>query len=296
MQRPDLGVIVNFHNMRREAPRTLFSLTAGYQKDISSSEYEVLAIDHGSSQPLDPSLVESLGSNFSYHFEATDCRSPCAAINRAVREARAPHIVLAIDGARILSPGIMSLMKRCTEMYERCFAYTLAMHLGPQIQNESLTTGYNQEVEDRLLENVDWRSDGYSLFTISSIAPSSGHGFFSPVSESNCVALKRDDFLRLGGLCEAFQAPGGGLANLDFFNRVMELQEVQPVMLLGEATFHQFHGGVATNVAMRDHPFAEFAVEYRRIRGAEFRTSRRKPAYFGSYRDECKHLYHLDEA
>jgi glycosyltransferase involved in cell wall biosynthesis len=291
MHRPLFSVIVNFHNMRREAPRTLFSLSANYQLDISESEYEVLAIDHGSSEPLNPEIVRSFGANFAYRFEATDCPSPCAAINRAVRESCSDYVVLMIDGARILSPGILGLMKRCIRMYERCFVYTLAMHLGPQIQNVSLTKGYSQLVEDGLLADTDWQTDGYRLFSISTIAPSSGGGYFSLLHETNCAGLSRNDFLRLGGLCEAFKSPGGGLANLDFFNQVMSVPEVCPIMLLGEATFHQFHGGVATNVAMDAHPFAAFAAEYKRIRGTAVRPPTRMPQYFGSYRAVCKKLF-----
>ena len=69
------------------------------------------------------------------------------------------------------------------------------------------------------------------------------------------------------------------------------LAEAHPIILLGEATFHQFHGGVATNVAMNDHPLAVFAAEYKRIRGTDFRPVGRRPLYFGSYRDACKGLY-----
>ncbi len=66
--------------------------------------------------------------------------------------------------------------------------------------------------------------------------------------------MKRDDYLAMGGLDERFDTPGGGLANLDFFNRVHEREALRPIMLLGEATFHQFHGGVASNAPISRHP------------------------------------------
>lgn len=193
MRQPFLSVIVNFHNMHREAPRTLFSLSGEYQADVTPLEYEVVALDNGSDEPLDPELVRQFGDNFSCRREEDALSSPCAAINRAVRQCRGEYIAVVIDGARILSPGILGLMKRCFSCYRDCFGYTLAMHLGPEIQNLSVDKGYNAAVEDELLASVDWRLDGRRLFEISSLAASSGQGFFSPLAESNCVGLSRGD-------------------------------------------------------------------------------------------------------
>jgi hypothetical protein len=36
---PKLSVVVVVHNMAREAPRTLFSLSARYQRDIDKKDY-----------------------------------------------------------------------------------------------------------------------------------------------------------------------------------------------------------------------------------------------------------------
>ena len=147
------------------------------------------------------------------------------------------------------------------------FVYTLGWHLGDAVQNVSIETGYNQAVEDRLLESVDWRANGYALFSISALALSCREGWFSTVAESNCFALPKSQFVRLGGFSREFQAPGGGLVNLDFFALACAAPELTPVLLLGEGTFHQYHGGVATNVAMADHPWEKFHEEYRRVRG-----------------------------
>ena len=87
------------------------------------------------------------------------------------------------------------------------------------MQNLSVPKGYGPEVEDRLLESVNWRDDGYALFTISSLAISSREGWFSPIAESNFFTLSRRTFETIGGFDEHFVSPGGGLANLDFFNR-----------------------------------------------------------------------------
>src|SRR4029453_5975812 len=43
-----LSVVVVFYNMRREAARTLHSLSRSYQRDVQDLDYEVLVIDNGS--------------------------------------------------------------------------------------------------------------------------------------------------------------------------------------------------------------------------------------------------------
>ncbi len=74
----------------------------------------------------------------------------------------------------------------------------------------------------------------------------------------------------IGFFDESFAAPVVGLVSLDVFRKLMTAQDVTPVMLVGEATFHQFHGGVATNVPSPQNPWAEFNEEYERLRGNKF--------------------------
>lgn len=278
---PRLSVIVNFHNMRREAARTLYTLSTHYQRDVTGDDYEVIAIDNGSTAPLDTGEVEAHGDNFRYLGIDQGPPSPCSAINRAATAARGESVMICIDGARMLSPGILKYALAALALDRHAFVYTLGMHLGHTPQNESMEQGYDQQVEDELLASIDWRGDGYRLFSISSVALSSRNGFFSRLSESNCFALRRADYLTLGGLDERFASAGGGLANLDFFNRVHAQPRIRPIMLLGEATFHQFHGGVATNVRRSEHPWPRMAAEYERIRGQPFASNPRLPEYFG---------------
>ena len=63
-----LSIIVIFHNMCREAERTLHTLSTAYQTGVSDADYEVIAIDNGSSQPLNPAWVSEFGTNFTYYF------------------------------------------------------------------------------------------------------------------------------------------------------------------------------------------------------------------------------------
>jgi hypothetical protein len=279
MTRPELSVIVVFHDMAREAPRTLFTLSERYQRGVDPSRYEVIAVDAGSAVPLDGALVEAHGPRFTL-LRMPPSPSPCAAINEAIRRSTGAAVMVCIDGARMLTPGVVRFTLDAFQTWKDPLVATLAWHLGPKIQNESMLEGYDQAAEDRLLGSVDWRADGYELFRIAAFAASSRRGWFRPLSESNAVSVRRETFDRLGGFDEAFQAPGGGLVNLDFHRRACTLAS-EVVHLLGEGTFHQFHGGVATNVPAARHPFSIFNEEYARLRGKPFAPPTTTPLLIG---------------
>lgn len=288
-----LSVVVVFYNMRRESRRTLFSLTNSYQQNLKGISYEVIAIDNGSEQPLDQHWVEGIGPNFRYLYYEPESPSPCGALNHGVQIAGSERVVLCIDGARITSPGMLYYSLLASRLHEKAFVYTLGMHIGPKLQNLLVDENYTQADEDRLLASVDWEHDGYSLFDISSPAHSSRGGYLSTLKESNCITLSRSLFERVGGYDLSFQSPGGGLANLDFFNRINDMEDIFPVMLLGEATFHQFHGGVATNVSLKEHPNKKFREEYQTIRGKPYEPHPRKPVHFGTVHPKSLRLFNV---
>ena len=279
MPSPPLSLIVVFHAMAREAPRTLSTLSAAYQRGVTSADYEVIAVDAGSASPLSADLVSRQGPNFRL-LRTPPAPSPAAAVNLAARAATGQAIALCIDGARMLSPGIVAGMLSGLRMFADPVVATLAWHLGPKGQNESILEGYDQDQEDRLLATVDWRTDGYELFRVAALAASSAGGWFAPLNESNCLAVSRSAWEELGGLDERFQSPGGGLVNLDFYRRACD-RASELVILLGEGTFHQVHGGVATNVPPERHPWRAFHDEYLAIRGAAFAAPAREAVYVG---------------
>ena len=287
----DLSVIVIFFNMRREAQRTLYSLSSTYQKNIDNFSYEIIAIDNGSTEPLEEDFVKAFGGNFRYSFFRANNPSPCEALNYGAQIAQGDLITICIDGARILSPGILHYSILASKVYENPFVYTLGMHIGLKPQPVLIEENYSQIDEDKLISSIDWRQDGYSLFDISSVALSSGSGYFSKLTESNCVTMHRSAYQQIGGFDEDFKSAGGGLTNLDFFNRAHEMADMKPVMLLGEATFHQFHNGTATNVPRKDHPWEKMAEEYHMIRGKAYSPLVKSPVYFGSVNPKCYDLF-----
>lgn len=292
--RPRLSVVVAFHNMRREAQRTLQALTLGYQRGVRAEDYEVIVVDSQSTAALDPRWVESLQSNFRYRFVESANPTPNRAMNVGVGMARAQRVCCMIDGARIPSPGIVAGMMQASDAFAPAYVMSLGMHLGPKTQNESVSDGYNQTVEDALLDTVNWRADGYELFRISTAAVSSQGGYFQPVAETNCFAAPKKTLLELGGFDERFVEPGGGLVNLHLHNLLVMHPQLRPVMLLGEATFHQFHGGVATNTPSAQSPFSRFAAEYERIVGHPFRKQWRAPSYFGQMPESARRFLDIN--
>lgn len=266
-----LSIVVITYNMQREARRTLYSLGPAYQRDVAAGDYEVIVIDNNSSAPLDPAMVAGFGPNFRYHFFETSSVSPVEAVNFGAQDARGQALAVIVDGARMASPGLIAQSLAALRAYPNAFVTALAWHLGPDIQPRSIQHGYDQAEEDRLLTTIDWKHDGYQLFAISTIAPSSKHGFLGDFPfECSWFCLPRAMFFELGGFNAEFQTPGGGFCNHEFRDRAVRHPELIPTVLLGEGVFHQVHGGAATNALPHQRPGKRFHAEYQQITGKPF--------------------------
>ncbi|MCK5681706.1 glycosyltransferase [bacterium] len=284
---PNLTIIVVFFNMCREAERTLHTLSCAYQRGVNESDYDVIVIDNGSSKPLSAEVVENFGSNFSYYFYETDEKSPVVVINQAVAKLQTEFVMVMIDGAHMLSPGVVGNALRVTKAYPDPFVTVVGFHLGQENQNRSVSKGYNQKQEDVLLETVAWRENGYRLFEIAGALAYDCAGWFGPLAESNCFLLKKTTYERLGGFDVRFTEAGGGLAILDFFRIAMADVELDYVVLLGEGSFHQFHGGVASNAPYSEHPWERFHQQYLKIRQQSFQVIARRPVLLGKITPEA---------
>jgi glycosyltransferase involved in cell wall biosynthesis len=247
--RPKLSVVVVCYEMAAQIKNTLQSLLPPYQRNISIDEYEIILIDNGSAKMLDE-WTRKISPNLDYIYlwPNESSPSPAPAMNRAVALSRAPLLCLMIDGARLVTPGVLSWGMRLLELSPRAMVEVRGWHLGPKWQPESVMEGYDLEQERELLESVRWPENGYRLWEIAAPTPQVRRGYAAPTAESNCIFLRRHLFDELGGFDERNTVPGGGFVNLDFFARAVAVAD--PVLtLLGEGTFHQMHGGAATGLA-----------------------------------------------
>lgn len=289
---PLLSIIIVLYNMRREARRSLFSLSASYQDGINASDYEVIVVDNGSDPEEAPETVTKYGPNFRLHSIAAHqaLPSPCTAINQAVAQARGHYVGIMVDGARIASPGILHLACQALEKFDRTIVATIGFHIGATMQKWAAQTGYDQAVEDALLKKLSWRQNGYRLFEAAALTGVNWQGWFGPMAESNLLFLSREMYAETGGFDPGFELPGGELCNLDFYNKASSLPESTLVSLFGEATFHQIHGGAMSSLE-GEHTQKEvqrYMERYRARHGQPFQFSQRSPLLFGQFRPELK--------
>jgi hypothetical protein len=270
--KPDVSVVVVVFDMAREAARTLFSLSAAYQRHIQPDDYEVIVVDNGSDPPFDPSLLDGLSGDFRLVRIDQAPVSPAHAVNRGLAEARGEVVGVMIDGARIATPGMLHFARHGARLYDRAVVVTLGWFLGFDLPRWAMKAGYDRAREDDLLASIGWPEDGYRLFEIATMDGSSVDGWFSPVTECNALFMRRATWDLVGGMDERFDAAGGGFANLDLYRRAGDTPGVALVVLLGEATFHQAHGGASTGAPAERFSglLSSWAAQYEAIHGSAY--------------------------
>ena len=279
----DLSVVVVFYNMRREAARTLHSLSRAYQEEIGTVDYEVIVVENGSrdDQKLDEAFVKSFGPEFRYLDLGADAMpSPAMALNRGIREGRGRAFALMIDGAHVLTPGVLRFGLAGLATYAPAIVATQQWYIGPGQQGDAMVHGYDQEYEDRLFDAIRWPSAGHRLFEIGHFV--GDRDWFDGVWESNCMFVPRSVLAQVGSFDESFSMAGGGYANLELYERLGSSPDVTVCTIMGEGSFHQVHGGTTTNqtdAAERRSRVFGYGRHYADLRGRPFKGPG-KPIHF----------------
>jgi cephalosporin hydroxylase len=279
----DLSVVVVFYNMRREAARTLQSLSRAYQEDVDDLDYEVIVVENGSrdAEKLGDEFVRGFGPEFRYlDLGAGAAPSPANALNKGIRAGRGRAFALMIDGAHVLTPGVLHYGMAGLGTYAPAIVATQQWYVGPGQQGEVMRDGYDQAYEDRLFESIKWPTAGHRLFEISHFI--GDRDWLDGMWESNCMFVPRAQLAQVGGFDESFTVAGGGYTNLELYERLGASPDVRVCTIMGEGSFHQVHGGTTTNqtdVGERRSRVFGYSQEYAELRGRPFKGPG-KPIHF----------------
>lgn len=267
--KPDLSIAIVCWQMARELPRTLWSLSRGFQQEVDDLEYEIIVVDNGSdtlpsSPEMDPKPVIS-------RIESPS-PSPVNAMNAAISQCSGSLIGAWIDGARLASPNLLRSVWEASQLHQNPVLAVPNYQIGPARQAISVGETYSAVVEDALLQQAGWPSPATDLFSISTPEAKS---IEAPMLETNSLFLRATDWARLKGYDPVFAEAGGGAANPDLFRRATELPETQLIRLDGTATFHQVHGGTTTDGPEKAiTALKQLARHYARVRGTPMRPIR----------------------
>ncbi len=279
---PKVSVVVIVYKMSRQAMNTLYSFCDEYQLGVTADDYEVIVVENESSDMLDGDAVRALGPNFRYFARPNYGPSPVPAIIFGVEATRAPILGLVIDGARMATPRVLRYALDAFKITEHAMVNVPGYHIGINEQHRNPENDVAREQE--LLDETDWRHDGYRLFVISSyFRGRHQHGYLRPVMESNALFCARSDYDLIGGADPRFDLPGGGMVNLDLYRQLALLPHTELFALPGEGTFHQYHGGVTTTSDEgREEMLHRFREQYRELRGTPYRMVEKEPRLLGA--------------
>lgn len=288
---PKISIVLIVYDMPRQAMNTLYSLSSQYQQNVAVEDYEVIVIENHSAHTLDPGEVKHTLPNSRYFLRDESSSSPVHAINFGFQQCRAPMIGLMIDGARMLSPRVLEYALMAQRIDENAMIAIPGYNLGPTEHQLAQQHQYDESTEILQLKKIEWKSNGYRLFNISSIGGANPTGVINPLLESNCIFASRSCFEKIGWAETEFTYPGGGSLNLHLFRSLGMLSETQHYFILpGEGSFHQLHGGVTTQAREdREQLLKQFAQQLNKRWGI-FSVLKREPILLGAVTAHTQHF------
>lgn len=294
--KPLLSIIVIAYDMPRQALNTLISLAPDYQQGVDADDYEVIVVENRSQRNMDADAIARLPGNFRYFLRDEPGVSPAAAINFGFSQARGRYIGLMIDGARMVTPGVVQYALMAFRMTPDAMVVVPGYHLGEDDQQYHLTKGYTEAVEQQLLADIGWPlvpGSGYRLFEIGCWSAANPHGYFHPFMECNCLFMDAEVFRDIGQADERFAMAGGGSLNLFIYRKTAMHPKTRSVMLVGEGSFHQLHGGVTTSeFDGRDDLLKQQNNQLCELLGYPFRSPTLEPILLGQVKAPSMRYMH----
>ena len=283
-RKPFLSVVVVIYRMPDQAERTLRSLAAGYQRGVREDEYEVVVVENRSDQLLGAARACATGGNVRYFLREETQRTPVHAVNFGADRARGSHVAVMVDGARMLSPGVLRLTLDALGISPHAVVATPGYHLGSVPQQQAVDAGYGAAEEAELLARIAWPADGYRLFEVAAFSESAREGFLLPSPESNFLAMSRALWRAIGGMDPRYDDNGGGYANHDLYKRALEHPRTVCYLLFGEGSFHQYHGGITTGTPAteRARVCEQIIAQDFLLRGNDREHPATPPVFFGT--------------
>jgi hypothetical protein len=232
---------------------------------------------------LDATHVAALPGNFRYFQREERGVSPAPAINFGFAQARGACIGLMIDGARMVTPGVVHHVLAANRITPDALIVVPGYHLGEHEHQFHTTHDYTEAKEQNLLDAIGWEQDGYALFSLACLSGANPHGVFHPFMECNCMFLAAGVFRDIGQADERFDLPGGGALNLALYRKAALHQRTKLFVLPGEGSFHQLHGGVTTSeVPDREGLLSRINQQLDELLGCHFTSPTIRPTLLGT--------------
>lgn len=275
--------VVVAYNIDPQIHNTILSCSPSYQR-CDEAEIEIIIIDNGSDIPLNLDDFKEYPS-VSKVIRVDGSASPVKGLNIGIGKARFDVVGLMIDGAHIITPNIVNHTKEIIAMFPRPVISVPQYTLGEISQNLDLSQLDSKVLDEQkeLLSQSNWPEDGYGLFNVSVRVGEHPDKDWLKHIESNCLITTKDVLEKNSVLNEKFDEAGGGFANLEIYERLINTPENEYVLLLGEGTFHQFHGGITTNASVSDRQEKVncYREKYKEITGNDLRLVTRRPFVYG---------------
>jgi len=282
-----ITIIIAYYDIPDQIERTIMSCSPDYQ-GVEADQIEVIIADNGSNLSMHEGLLERFPF-VSKVLRTEEQPSPVFALNDAIAQASHSTVAVMIDGAHMLSPGIVTSVKEVLGLFARPVINVPQYILGDVSQN--LRSGPDAfEREQRRLDDLNWPHEGYALFDFALFPGERPLRTYFGAIESNCLITTKEVLESCGSFDERFNEPSGGFANLELFSRLTSHPENSYVLLPGEGSFHQDHEGTTTGRSPegRDRAVAKFRQQYRDITGFDALFNPRSPFLYGEVRQSTQ--------